>query len=464
MRQPGVKHIACILFKAGFFLWLASFFNCQPFEPVKQAALILEPIDSFTYTSCFAKAQIIDRGDKEIIKVGFCWSETSQPEISDKYNSANLSSDDKFSAEITGLQAGTDYYVAAYLQQADTVIYSYNDEKDPEHFTTRQYQVPTVGIDSIQKKWYDRAVVWGAVTDSGGRSVLKKGICWSRQPAPDINDSVAYGIDSESFICQMKNLDENTKYFVRAFVTNEEDTYYSKKDSVFYTQPTTDSGTVRDINNIEYNTVKIGNQWWMAENMRVTKFPDNNNITAAQNSSDWSILEVADKAYCFYDRSSANRDVYGALYTWAAAMNGYGSSSANPSGVQGICPDGWHIPSDAEWKELEMFLGMAESDANLVGLRETNKEGLKLKEKGTAHWKGSNEGTNSTGFTALPGGWRQDGTAAFGDLYYCAYFWSSTQTNSNEAWVRKLQGNLATIERFELNKKSGLSVRCVKDL
>ena len=102
----------------------------------------------------------------------------------------------------------------------------------------------------------------------------------------------------------------------------------------------------------------------------------------------------------------SNRDNYGGLYTWAAAMDGSTSSSTNPSGVKGVCPDGWHLPSDAEWKELEISLGMSQADADNTGFRGTD-EGGKLKETGTAHWKSPNSGaTNESRFTALPGGLR----------------------------------------------------------
>lgn len=436
------------------------FYGCQPFEPVRIASIILEPVDSTTYTTCFAEGKIIDRGDEDITEVGFCWSETSGPEISDNYKpAANPVSDGVFSAEITGLHAGSGYYIKAYLKQVDTVIYS--DEQD--QFTTAPYQKPSVTTDSIRNLWYDKAIAWGTVTDNGGRPVLKKGICWSKETQPDIiQDSVSdQGPGAGSFIGEITGLKENTRYYVRAFAVNAEGTAYGN-EIYFITQSSTGTGTVTDINGNEYNTVKMGNQWWMAENMKATKYPDNTNILHIQNNSEWSTQTIYNEAYCFYDNSSLNRDIYGALYTWAAAMKSTGSSTANPSGVQGVCPDGWHIPSDEEWKEMEIFLGMSKVEADREGDRGTD-EGGKLKETGTIHWVINSGASNITGFTALPGGWRQNGTGQFGDLGFYSNYWTSTQSSTTDAWTRKLHGNLAKTGRFSHPKQAGLSVRCVKN-
>ena len=133
-------------------------------------------------------------------------------------------------------------------------------------------------------------------------------------------------------------------------------------------------------------------------------------------------------------------------------MNGAGSSGANQSGVQGVCPDGWHLPSDAEWTVLTDYLG-GESLA-----------GGKLKEAGTTHWWSPNTGaTNSSGFTALPGGGRAN-TGGFYPTCKSALFWSATEYDSSDAWDRYLSYNYSAVYRTKLYDKShGFSVRCVKD-
>lgn len=200
-----------------------------------------------------------------------------------------------------------------------------------------------------------------------------------------------------------------------------------------------------------YHGVKIGNQIWMTENLRTTTYADGSAIPIVEDSTAWSELDVDDRAYCWYDNRTSNEDVYGGLYTWAAATNGASSSSSNPSNVQGICPDGWHLPSEDEFQELVVFLG---------GSREA---GYYLKEHGTDHWGGVNAGTsNSSGFTALPGGYRTirgifDRMGGFGN------FWSSTESSAYSAHNLGLIYIDGKVTLDGSIRQYGLSVRCVKD-
>ena len=177
----------------------------------------------------------------------------------------------------------------------------------------------------------------------------------------------------------------------------------------------------------KYNTVKIGNQWWMAENL--------NYYTS---SGSW-----------YYNNdSSTYADTYGRLYDWETACNS--------------CPTGWHLPTDEEWKTLEMYLGMSQSEADAEGWRGTD-EGGKLKETGTAHWISPNTGaTNISCFTALPGG-TGSSNGSFNFLCYNATFRTATEFNSSYAWCRSLNCGNAAVSRYYDNKSYGFSVRCVKD-
>ena len=119
-------------------------------------------------------------------------------------------------------------------------------------------------------------------------------------------------------------------------------------------------GTVTDIDGNVYNTVKIGNQCWMSENLKVTKYSDGSPIPHVIDPIEWAGIYNKDTnyAYCYYNNNAnGEADIYGALYNWAAAMGKNTlSSNSNPSGVQGVCPDGWHLPSNSEWTELENYL------------------------------------------------------------------------------------------------------------
>ena len=211
------------------------------------------------------------------------------------------------------------------------------------------------------------------------------------------------------------------------------------------------TGTVSDYDGNTYTTIKIGDQWWMAENLKTTHYADGTAIPLVESTSGWDYLGYTDKAYCYYDNSSGNGNTYGALYTWEAARN--------------ACPSGWHLPEDTEWKELEMYLGMSQSEADATGYRGTN-EGSKL--AGNANlWNNSynlenNAGFGNSGFTALPGGYRgYDG--AFGILGSGAYFWSATERSSSHAWARDLNDGGSEVGRGYGYKHFGFSARCTKD-
>jgi uncharacterized protein (TIGR02145 family) len=173
-----------------------------------------------------------------------------------------------------------------------------------------------------------------------------------------------------------------------------------------------------DADNNNYSIVQIGGQTWMAENLNYS----------------------TGNSWC-YDNNSSNCNTYGRLYDWQAAL--------------GACPSGWHLPSDAEWTVLTDFLG-GESIA-----------GGKMKETGTAHWLSTNTGaTNSSGFTALPGGGRYyfNGIGNFYNLTYNAYFWSSTEHPSTSAsWSRSLVYHNEAVGRDGGDKTGGLSARCIQN-
>ncbi len=225
------------------------------------------------------------------------------------------------------------------------------------------------------------------------------------------------------------------------------------------TEPTEPAGpetsTVNDIDGNVYETVKIGNQWWMAENLKVTHYRNGNEIPHVTDNNEWIGLSTG--AYSNYDNSEEYVK-YGRLYNWYAV-----NDSSN------IAPEGWHVPSDDDWKQLEMFLGMSQIQADAAdswSARGTN-EGGKLKERGTALWQSPNEGaTNTSGFSALPLGYRDSGTGVFYLIGMWAIFWTSTQSiqsGSPRAWHRLLSNTKSTVFRAHVYKEAGFAVRCVKD-
>ena len=226
--------------------------------------------------------------------------------------------------------------------------------------------------------------------------------------------------------------------------------------------PDLEYDTLTDIEGNVYATIEIGTQVWMAENLKVSQYPDGTPITEITDEDLWEGMGPDIQAFCWYDNQIDFRDTYGALYTWAAAMNG--GLSSDTMGVQGVCPDGWHLPTDAEWKALEMHLGISEADADLFDWRGTD-EGGQLKEEGFSKWNQPNAvANNSTGFTAVPGGFR----SAMGIFYKMdenATFWTATadQESNSRAFYRGLSFSRGQVYRHSNNRQLGLSVRCVKD-
>ncbi len=207
--------------------------------------------------------------------------------------------------------------------------------------------------------------------------------------------------------------------------------------------------TVTDIDGNTYQTVLIGDQCWMAENLKVTRYRNGDPIPNIA-GTDWGLLSTG--AYCDYHNDVNNVATYGRLYNWYAVNDS-----------RHIAPEGWHVPTDTEWKQLEMYLGMSQSQADATVWRGTD-EGGKMKEAGTSHWHSPNIGaTNESGFTALPAGFRGASDVYYFDLGSYAYFWSSTGSTELHAWYRDLQNNHSEVYRYNFNKREGRSVRCVRD-
>ena len=218
--------------------------------------------------------------------------------------------------------------------------------------------------------------------------------------------------------------------------------------------------TITDIDGNSYNTVLIGSQCWTKENLRVRRY---NNGTAIQfdatggfsgSSSTWQNLTIG--AHTIYAHDStvttpSNRTKYGYLYNWYAAKGIYTTGDIQSTDTLNICPSGWHVPTDADWTTLTTELG-GESVA-----------GGKMKSVGTAYWSSQSAGThNSSGFSALPGGYRNI-AGSFNDIRFGAFVWSATEEDDNFAWIRILSTSNSIVVRNNYNKSFGASVRCLRN-
>lgn len=304
-----------------------------------------------------------------------------------------------------------------------------------------------------------RTSAWsrGAILQPGSDTILDHGFCWSTGMDPtlaDQHESSDYFWEGalQSYIT---GLEPNTAYFIRAYATHPAGTGYGNivtfttKPATAYVQFNVDLSydSIADIEGNVYKTISIGGQVWMAENLKTTQFNDGTPIPLINESSAWMNLNTP--GYGWYENNEAVfKNLYGAYYNWYAVING------------NLCPSGWHVPTDEEWKTLEIFLGMSQEQADIAGYR-GNQEGAKIKETGTYNWVQESEtGTNESGFTALPGGSTSGGEGSIG------IWWSATEVEPSPyslVWCRWVFWDASWIARSEFNKSDGLNVRCIKD-
>ena len=299
-------------------------------------------------------------------------------------------------------------------------------------------EVPALTTSAVTNITGTSATSGGIITSEGSGSVIARGVCWSTGNAPTIADSkTTDGTGGGSFQSSMSGLNGASVYNVRAYATNSVGTGYGTAIS-FTTTFTGIKGTVSDNDGNTYQTIGIGYQIWMAENLKTTKYNDAASIPLVTDGTAWTNLVTP--GYCWYNNDAAGyKAIYGALYNWYTVNTGK------------LCPSGWHIPTDNEWTTLTTFLG-GESVA-----------GGKLKEAGTTHWTTPNTAaTNETGFTALPAGYRLY-NGQYLDIGNTGVWWSPTEFSTTYSWDWNLYYSSASVGSGNYDKQSGFSVRCLKD-
>jgi uncharacterized protein (TIGR02145 family) len=278
--------------------------------------------------------------------------------------------------------------------------------------------IPVLTTDLVSNVTQTTATCGGNVTLQGSSSVISRGVCWSISQNPTISDVITTdGSGIGSFTSNITGLNANTTYYVSAYAINNTGPGYGSQVSFTTTggaggEPCSGQTTVTDSRDGQvYPTIQIGDQCWLQKNMNY------------QTGNSWC-----------YANNPLHCDTYGRLYDWETAL--------------GICPSGWHLPSDAEWTVLTSFLG---GDYIAGG-----------KMKSSSGWNYNGNGTNSSGFTALPGG-NEYRNGSFNGLKGRAYFWSSTEISSTNAWNRHLYSDSEGVSSGNYGKTHGFSVRCLKD-
>ena len=415
------------------------------------------PVSNITATTATCGGTITFSNTPNIAVCGVCWSTSHNPTVDDN-NATCPYEAESFSCILTGLTAGNTYYVRAYVTDNAGTVYAYGNEVV---FTTSQVVITTSPATNISLR---TASVGGNIASNGVSIITERGVCWSTLPNPTIADNlISTNGMSGSYIIDLINLTPATTYYVRAYATNSVETQYGNEVS-FTTkidgQPCLGSVTIMDYDSNIYNTVQIGDQCWMKENMRTTHYSDGTSIPLGNGSYNTSTI-----AYYNYN-SSISLSQRGYLYNWPAVMHGASSSNSVPSGVQGICPTGWHVPSDSEWTQLTDYVTSQSDDYSCGSVSNNIAKALASISGWTSSTTycavGNNQGENNeTGFSAVPAGYYGPNNV-YGRGSE-AYFWSATMSDNNKAWRYCLYYNGLTVSSNTYHKTYAYSVRCLRN-
>ena len=275
------------------------------------------------------------------------------------------------------------------------------------------------------------AVSGGNILSDGGAKITARGVCWSTSPNPTIADNKTIdGSGIGSFTSNLTDLNDGLTYYIRSYATNINGTRYGNEISFLTPFP------VYDFDGNGYDTVHIGTQVWMKQNLKTTKYRNGTTIPIVIDNPTWMGLNTG--ARCYYNNDSATfANNYGALYNWYAVNTG------------NLCPIGWHVPTYDEWTTLTNYLG----GGSIAG----------GKLKATSFWNSPNTGaTNSSGFSAYPGG--KHDYSSYYDNNNIGYWWSSTIFDNTHAYARKLYYNYSVFGNDFSNYYLGYSVRCSKGI
>ena len=326
--------------------------------------------------------------------------------------------------------------------------------------------LPTVTTDTVSNILGTTVTCGGHVSNDGGSVVIARGICISTSPYPTITNSPTFdGVDTGTFTSNIVGLSMGTTYYLRAYATNSIGTAYGAQKKFTTTDACKGATTLTDKNGNIYNTIAFGSQCWMRENLRVTSYASGGISISLLSTS--STSTSTSYAYIYYpNNSTALVNTYGYLYNWAAVMNGASASSSNPSGVQGICPNNWHVPSAAEWQQLIDFLGSqskyicGDNSATSIGKALSSQFDWATNSNQCAI--GNDLTTNNaTNFEIMPAGNHYTYTSEYQSA---ANFWTTTLSPTSTPVYYKLAAGSSGISKlYNRDKYYAFSVRCVKD-
>lgn len=418
-----LKIIVIVFISVAFVVIMHS---CKKDKATPPILTTVEPSE-ITRKTVTCGGNITSDGGEEIIIAGICWSTSANPSIKDKHtnDTKDLGS---FTSNLTGLTPNTKYYIRAYAY--NKAGEGYGNEIT---FTTSPIALATLTTADVTSITSSSAISGGNITDDGGGIITARGVCWATNSNPTVTEEhTTDGTGIGSFISNITGLSDGTLYYVRAYATNSAGPAYGTQVQLLT--------KVEDADNNLYSTVVIGTQVWMAENLKTTRY-NNGDLIGTTSPMELDIYNESTPSYQ-WSYSESHTAVYGRWYTWYAVTD-----------TRNVCPTGWHVPSNVEFKTLMDYFGDKKVAYD------------KLRESANAHWRycmGAPDVSNESGFTALPGGIRPPSPY---DHYIgeMGNFWSTTEYDVLNA--RSLDFGFCPwdLSQSPTNKKYGLSVRCLKD-
>jgi len=388
-------------------------------------------INSLLANTANSGGTVISSGGAAVTSRGVCWSTSSNPTILLSTKTIDSSGTGSFTSSLTGLISNTTYYLRAYATNSAGTAYGTQIV-----FSTPQLTLPILTSSIVSNIQFTIASGGGNITSNGGATITGRGVCWSTSPNPTIalSTKTVNGTGEGTFTSSISGLTQNTTYYLRAYATNSFGTGYGSQITF---------STLANLSN-----VTIGSQVWTNKNLDVARYRNGDIIPQVTDPTQWTNLTTG--AWCWYNNDSAtNAATYGRLYNWYAVNDS-----------RGLAPNGWHIPTDAEWNKLVKYLDPG-ADTTCSGCAQSAAVGGALKT--TTGWFAPNTGaTNSTGFSGLPGGYRFEG-GLFNNIDFYGYWWSATEPFTTNAWTRFVYYSFGGVNRNSFAKSFGISVRCVKD-
>jgi uncharacterized protein (TIGR02145 family) len=428
--------------------------NQRSFNTQDGVASITTNMASIILTfSAISGGNIIADGGTPVTVRGVVWSTNPNPTL-DNSHTVDGAGVGSYTSAISGLNNTTSYFVRAYATNAIGTTYG-----NQISLTTKD-GVVTLTTAVISNVTANSAIAGGNITNDEGAQVISRGVVWSINPQPTLADNFSTdGSGMGSFISEFTGLTEASHYYVRAYATNVIDTYYGDEHRFF----TFNCGTLlTDVDNNTYNTVLIGNQCWMAENLKTTRFRTNVPIEyPGNNENAWTNNTTG--AYSWYNNNPVFKDSYGAMYNW------YAATSEN-----GLCPTGWHVPSNTEWLQfITHVAGYGYSNQNTPNgagnaIKSCRKENSPLggdcNTSVHPRWDAHDEhhGFDALGLGMIPGG-RRWSSSGFDFIGNTAYYWSTNElsVDLSISWMLRHQNGHIYSNNFY--KGNGFSVRCIRD-